>query len=216
MKKVTLYSRSGRGRVRERPAAAARRAVRRSAAAQPDRCTGAGRAARRWRTAIARYERALLRRRRRAVRARPGLGPRGLFAGAGDAHPEGNRRRRPVHAGERPDAVARGEVVRRRAAVGRARARPDRTTSARTATRPKAWAPGVVIVDTGIILTNLHVVNGADAGARSSSSTASSPKPPSSACDRSTISPCCRRRSCPTISRPPRCARPAISPPATR
>ena len=54
------------------------------------------------------------------------------------------------------------------------------------------------------------------AGVRSNSSTGSNPKRPSSACGPSTISRCCRRRSCPTISRRRRCARPAISRPATR
>ena len=90
-----------------------------------------------------------------------------------------------------------------------------RTASARTATRPRASARGVVIVDKGIILTNLHVVAGADRvqvafvdGLESEATVIG--------IGRSTISPCCRRRRFPTISPRPRCARRPTSRSATR
>ncbi len=55
---------------------------------------------------------------------------------------------------------------------------------------------GVVIVDKGVILTNLHVVAGATRS-RSPSSTAWRPWPPSPACSPRTTLPCCRPRRCP-------------------
>ena len=59
-------------------------------------------------------------------------------------------------------AVARREGVRGGARVGGARARHRATTRTRTADRERGVGTGVVIVDTGVILTNLHVVAGAD------------------------------------------------------
>ena len=58
---------------------------------------------------------------------------------------------------------------------------------------------GVVMLDKGVILTNLHVVLGAKK-IGVVSPTASSPRRRSSACSRSTTSPCCRRRPFPMIS----------------
>ena len=56
---------------------------------------------------------------------------------------------------------------------------------------------GVVIVDNGLILTNLHVVAGADAHRRGLRTTAWSPTPRSSACSPSTTSRCIRAKKIP-------------------
>ena len=210
MKKVALYSRSGRTRRSERSAARSVSRQCRDGDGAADRAPApAGRS--RWRTRGLALRTCTASRRRRPVRARPGLGPCGVYAGACDAHPEGNRRRRPVHAGERPDAVARGQVVRGRAAVSRAGARPHRTTSAEDGYQTEGVGTGVVIVDTGHHPDQPARRQRRRPGAGRVLRRASNPKPSSSACDRSTISRCCRRRSCPTISRPRRCARPTTS-----
>ena len=114
------------------------------------------------------------------------------------AHAGGHRRGGPAHARERPlpsHAAKAFEAVQRSVV----RVRGSTSDQTRTATRAKASGTGVVIVDNGIILTNLHVVP-APRRSASSSSTAWSRKPRSSACSPSTTSPCCRRRRCPTTS----------------
>ena len=64
---------------------------------------------------------------------------------------------------------------------------------------------GVVIVDKGIILTNLHVVRGVDrigvtfADGTESDASITGAQPENDL-------PCCRRTSCPTTYRPRRCA----------
>ena len=124
MKKVTLYSRSVRAREPSAPRPRAGLPRVRGGGSAAATSSGASPP-----LALPHGDRALrtcaARRGRRPVRAGAGLGPCGQFAGAGAAHAEGDRRRRAVHAGERPDAVARGQVVRGRAALGRAGARPD-------------------------------------------------------------------------------------------
>ena len=100
-------------------------------------------------------------------------------------------------------AVARGarptSVIQRRRSCACAASASRR---GRRRTIERSVGTGVVIVDNGIILTNLHVVARRRSGSRSSSSTARSPKRPSSACSPSTTSRCCRRRRCRTTSPP--------------
>ena len=86
--------------------------------------------------------------------------------------------------------------------VGRPRARPATTTRTRTATASAASGTGVVIVDNGIILTNLHVVAGAEADQGRVLRRHRVRGDGRSACSPSTISRCCRRRRCPTTSSP--------------
>ena len=66
---------------------------------------------------------------------------------------------------------------------------------------------GVVIVDNGIILTNLHVVWRADAHRRRVRRRHGVDGDRHRACGPSTISRCCRRRRCPTTCPRRRCAR---------
>ena len=114
-------------------------------------------------------------------------------------------------------ALARGQGLRGRAALGRARARSSSTATRPTATMCAASAPASSSSTTGIILTNLHVVAGAEADQGRPSSTAPSRTPtvigaqpgerPRGAAGARRSPTTCRRR---------RCARPPTSRPATR
>ncbi len=168
-----------------------------------------------WRTRIARFERALLVV-GGALFALILVAVHASFAPTTPAFtPEGHRRGRPVHARERADASACGEGLRRRAAVRRASARQDeRPARGRLPVRRRGHRASSSSIPASFSRTSTSST--APTRSRSSSSTASNPKRPSSACGPSTISRCCRRRSCPTICRRPRFARPTTSNSATR
>ena len=75
---------------------------------------------------------------------------------------------------------------------------------------------GVVIIDNGTILTNLHVVSGAKRIRVTFYGRHRSPTRSSSTPSRRTTWRCCGRAPSPTTSSRRRCARPPTSPPATR
>jgi S1-C subfamily serine protease len=160
MKKITLYSRSVRAR---EPSAPRPRSgpPRMPAAMTPPAQAPAPVRRSRWRTAIARYERALL------------VGGGALFALALVW----------VHAANSPAPAAltqkeidaavlytlenvpmQSHAAKSFAAVQRSvvRVRGRTTDQREDGYQSEGVGSGVVIVDTGIILTNLHVVNGAD------------------------------------------------------
>ena len=162
MKKVTLYSRSVRGSVPQAPAAGASCFVgyRGGAAAQqnpPAAPSPSAPVARR----IARFERALFLV-GGALFALILVAVHGSFSPATPALTQKDIDAAVLYTLE--NVPMQAHAAKAYAAVQRSvvRVRGGRATSARTAINPKAWASGVVIVDTGIILTNLHVVYGAE------------------------------------------------------
>ena len=159
MKKVALYSRSGRARPSSAPPPQ-RVAPSGTAAAQPDLAPApSGRS--RWRTAVSRYERALL------------LVGGALFAlilvwvHASYAPAPATLTQKEIDAAvlytlenvPMPSHAAKSFAAVQRSVVRvRGRSNDQREDGYQT----EGVGTGVVIVDTGIILTNLHVVNGAD------------------------------------------------------
>ncbi len=159
MKKVALYSRSGRTRPSSAPPPQ-RVAPSGTATAQPDAAPAPGGRSR-WRTAGSRYERALLVVGGAlfalvlvAVHAAYSPAPATLTQKEIDAAVLYTLENVPMpsHAAKAFAAVQRS-VVR-----VRGRSNDQREDGYQT----EGVGTGVVIVDTGIILTNLHVVNGAD------------------------------------------------------
>jgi S1-C subfamily serine protease len=163
MKKVTLYSRSGSAGAAGEPRAA-RPATPRAAASAVAQSAGAPPAParrNRWRATIARFERPVL------------VGAGGLFAvGLVWLHAALTPAAAPLsqkdidaavlHTLETvpmPSPAAKAYAAVQRSVVRvRGRTSDDREDGYQT----EGVGSGVVIVDTGIILTNLHVVNGAD------------------------------------------------------
>ena len=159
MKKVALYSRSGRTRPSSAPPPQ-RVAPSGTATAQPDVAPApTGRS--RWRTAVSRYERALL------------LVGGALFAlvlvwvHAAYAPAPATLTQKEIDAAvlytlenvPMPSHAAKSFAAVQRSVVRvRGRSNDQREDGYQT----EGVGTGVVIVDTGIILTNLHVVNGAD------------------------------------------------------
>jgi S1-C subfamily serine protease len=159
MKKVALYSRSGRTRPSSAPPPQ-RSAQSGTATAQPDLAPAStGRS--RWRTAVSRYERALL------------IVGGALFAlilvwvHAANAPAPATLTQKEIDAAvlytlenvPMPSHAAKSFAAVQRSVVRvRGRSNDQREDGYQT----EGVGTGVVIVDTGIILTNLHVVNGAD------------------------------------------------------
>jgi len=166
MKKVTLYSRSGSAGATAEPRAprvatprAAATAA--TAATQPAEAPPAPPRRARWRTAIARFERPLL------------LATGGLFAvGLVWLHAAITPAAAPLNQKDIDAAVLHtletvpmpSHAAKAYAAVQRSvvRVRGRTSDEREDGYQTEGVGTGVVIVDTGIILTNLHVVNGAD------------------------------------------------------
>ncbi len=160
MKKATLYSRSGRTRPPSVPPRGAS-ATNAASTAPPDRPASAPAPRARWRTLLARHERGLL------------VAGGGLFAlilvavHAAFAPTPAALTQKDVDAAvlytlenvPMPSHAAKSYAAVQRSVVRvRGRSSDQREDGYQT----EGVGSGVVIVDTGIILTNLHVVNGAD------------------------------------------------------
>jgi S1-C subfamily serine protease len=163
MKKVTLYSRSGRTRDASKPPVPRRAEARGAATASPrpaDIAPAPPRRAR-WRTSIARFERPLL-------IAAGGIFVLGLvwvhatITPAAPALTQKDIDAAVLHTLE--NVPMPSHAAKAYAAVQRSVVRVRGTTSEQREDgyQTEGVGTGVVIVDTGIILTNLHVVNGAD------------------------------------------------------
>jgi len=163
MKKMTLYSRSGRARDPSKPPAPRRAEAQRAATGAPRPAdTPAPRPLRaRWRTSIARFERALL------VTA-GGIFALGLvwfhatITPAAPAPTQKDIDAAVLHTLENvplPSHAAKAYAAVQRSVV---RVRGYTSDQREDGYQTEGVGTGVVIVDTGIILTNLHVVNGAD------------------------------------------------------
>ncbi len=160
MKKVTLYSRSVRARVPSAPRPRAALPKMPAAAAAPQPPAAPARRSR-WRTAFARHERAWL------------VAGGALFAlalvwvHAAYSPPPATLTQKEIDAAVlytlenvpmQSHAAKAFEAVQRSVVRVRGRTTDQREDGYQT----EGVGTGVVIVDTGIILTNLHVVNGAD------------------------------------------------------
>ncbi len=162
MAKVTLYSRSGRARDAAAPPAP-RRAMSQAATAtvRPETVVPPSSPRTRWRATLSRFERPLL-------VAAGGLFALGLvwthaaFTPVTPALTQKDIEAAVLHTLETvpmPSHAAKAYAAVQRSVV---RVRGRTTEQREDGYQTEGVGSGVVIVDTGIILTNLHVVNGAD------------------------------------------------------
>ena len=162
MKKVTLYSRSDRARVGSAPPASAlRRGSPRPAAASQDAPASPAPVRTGWRTRLARYERPLLLA-GGALFALILVAVHGSFAPAQQQLTQKDIDAAVLYTLDNVPMQSHG--AKAYAAVQRSvvRVRGRTSDQREDGYQSEGVGSGVVIVDTGIILTNLHVVNGAD------------------------------------------------------